>query len=292
VPLAARVRSATGALAGAWVVTGIAFFSLAAGKRSVYLLPLFPALALLIGAGVATPPEDGRLARATRWGAALYPPAVALLAALAAAYALGIDPGAPLRRWLKPTDAAGAAALAGAAHAARPWLILLALVTAGSIPLLVQARRRADWQRLVRTIALVAVAWTAAFDGLVFPAIARQRSVGAFLAHVGRAVPPDVPLYAFFPPDPAVRFYAPRPLLRWPTKGIAHRGYLLLWEDEWEQRRDDAGRPLTVLSVSEAVQARRGHLALVAAPRGALVHADQPAATTLTPGLRRGSSRP
>src|SRR5207302_10916662 len=59
VPL--RDRRAAAALAAAWVATGVVFFSLAAAKRSVYLLPLHPAVALLLGAGVAAPPADGRL---------------------------------------------------------------------------------------------------------------------------------------------------------------------------------------------------------------------------------------
>src|SRR5439155_22065980 len=51
VPLRDRPRSAAAALAAAWVATGVVFFSLAAAKRSVYLLPLHPGVALLLGAG-------------------------------------------------------------------------------------------------------------------------------------------------------------------------------------------------------------------------------------------------
>src|SRR5438876_5858439 len=40
------------------VATGVVFFSLAAAKRSVYLLPLHPAVALLLGAGVAARSEE------------------------------------------------------------------------------------------------------------------------------------------------------------------------------------------------------------------------------------------
>src|SRR5439155_923084 len=117
VPLAERPRPAAVVLAAAWVTTGVAFFSLAAAKRSVYLLPLHPAVALLLGAGVATRGSDGRLARAARLGAYLYAPAALLLAGLAGALALGADPLALARPWLRPDDAAGAATLAGAARA-------------------------------------------------------------------------------------------------------------------------------------------------------------------------------
>ena len=70
-PLTERPRREAIALVGAWIATGFVFFALAAGKRSVYLLPLHPAIALLAGAAVATPPTGGRLVRAARIGATL-----------------------------------------------------------------------------------------------------------------------------------------------------------------------------------------------------------------------------
>ena len=44
--------------AASWVAVTLVFFSLAAAKRSVYLLPLFPALALLLALGVEQPPTE------------------------------------------------------------------------------------------------------------------------------------------------------------------------------------------------------------------------------------------
>src|SRR5439155_1225105 len=84
-------------------------FSFAASKRSVYLLPLYPAVALLVGAGVVAAPAEGAAVRVARGGARLYAPALVVLAALAAALAVGLDPGPALRRWLRPADALGAA---------------------------------------------------------------------------------------------------------------------------------------------------------------------------------------
>ena len=50
----------------AFVAAGLAFFSLSVGKRDVYLLPLYPALALLVGAGVRFGLERGEVALAAR----------------------------------------------------------------------------------------------------------------------------------------------------------------------------------------------------------------------------------
>ena len=57
-----------------WAVAVLAFYSLAAGKRSTYLLPLFPPLAILIGQGLATALADAPgpvVRRALAAGAAL-----------------------------------------------------------------------------------------------------------------------------------------------------------------------------------------------------------------------------
>lgn len=73
--IAALVRSAstsTTRFLGAWILVPLAFFSLSAGKRGLYLLPIFPALALLSAfavfppRGASTPPgaTHGNPARA------------------------------------------------------------------------------------------------------------------------------------------------------------------------------------------------------------------------------------
>ncbi len=286
VPL--RDRRAAAALAAAWVATGVVFFSLAAAKRSVYLLPLHPAVALLLGAGVAAPPAHGRLERLASLGALLFAPAGLGLAALGGALALGVDPAPLVQPWLRPDDAAGAATLAAAARAASPWLLLLAVVTAAATPLLARAAARAEWRRLVLAVAALFALWTASFDTLLHPAIARERSLKGFLAEVSRSVPPGAPLYALYPPDPGLRFYAPAALREWPHQGAAAGAPLLLWENEWQRLRDPDGQALTVLAVSAARQAGHGRLALIAAPGGALVPAPD-AAVSPPLELRTGS---
>jgi 4-amino-4-deoxy-L-arabinose transferase-like glycosyltransferase len=267
VPLRERPRPPAVAFAAAWLVVGFVFFSLAAAKRSVYLLPLHPALALLVGAGVASA-TDGRLERTARLGAALYAPVAVLVAVLAAMLAFGVDPTAPLHALLRPADAGGAAALAASARA--PWLVVLGAGTALAVPIVARAARSGAWRRLVVIVATLFVVWTAAFDARLRPAIAREGSLRTFLVHVREIVPPDAPLYALFPPDPGLRFYAGPALQRWPSRGAPADGYLLLWEDDWRRFRDSGGRPLSVLAVSDARQGVRGHLALVAAPQGPL----------------------
>ncbi len=256
--------------AACWSVAILVFFSVADAKRSVYLLPMLPAVALLVAAAVATPPAaEGRLARLLRVTTALYAPAFVLLALAAAALAAGVDVAALLRPWLKERDAIGAAVVVSAAQAAAPAVWLLAIGTAAAAWQAHRAARARAWRHLVLAIGALAVVWTAAFDGLIHPAIGRSRSVKAFMAHVDRLVPRDEPLYATFPVDPGVRFYAPRPLRPWPSDEATTTVSLLLWEDEWPAWRDGAGRPLVPVAVSDAREAKRGSLGLVAAPPNA-----------------------
>jgi 4-amino-4-deoxy-L-arabinose transferase-like glycosyltransferase len=259
-------RTAALGFAAVWIVVTLAFFSFADAKRSVYLLPLFPALMLLLGLGVERPPA-GRLAGVLRLTTALYPPVFAILALAAAALASGADVVAPLRPWLKPRDAQNTLAIVSVARSAAPVLLVLAGLAAASTFLLVRARRTGDWRRLVHVVAAVTVAWTAAIGLWLRPPIGRAASLQPFMARVDGLVPPDARLYAFFTPDAGLRFYAPRPLEPWraQSRGPA---YLLLWEDERQRWRDAQGKPLEPLAVSEAEQSRRGPLTLVVVPEG------------------------
>jgi 4-amino-4-deoxy-L-arabinose transferase-like glycosyltransferase len=264
VPFRSRPAPAVAAL-GAWTITILVFFSLAAAKRSVYLLPLFPAVALLLGAGVASMAEEGRAPAAARAASWTYLPAALALAAIELALACGIDASAPVRPWLRPDDAAGAAALAVSGRAAAAPLAALALATVAGAAVLARARTRDDWRRVVIVVAALAVASTAIFDGFLHPAVARTRSLAEFMARVDRLVPPDSPLYAMFPPDPGLRFYAPRELRRWPPENRTAPSYVLLWEDE-RQRALDRSRSIVELATSEARQAGRGRLGLAMVP--------------------------
>jgi len=257
--------------AATWVIVILMFFSLADAKRSVYLLPLFPALALLIALGVAHPPV-GRLATVLQVTTALYPPVFAILGVGAAALAAGADVVALIRPWLKPRDAQNTLAIVSVARSAAPALLALAgLALAGAV-LLVRARRAADWRRLVTVVAIITVAGTAALGVWLRPPIGRAASLQPFMAQVDGLVPSGTTLYAFFTPDAGLRFYAPRQLEPWSAQS---RGpaYLLLWEDERKRWRDPQGKPLEPLAVSEAKQASRGPLTLVRVPEGTSLRA-------------------
>jgi 4-amino-4-deoxy-L-arabinose transferase-like glycosyltransferase len=76
-----------------WFVAGFVFFSLSTGKRAAYLLPLYPAAAVLVGWMWAQAVTEGGEGRRSRWlGApvALLAGIAALFAGAAAVQALGV----------------------------------------------------------------------------------------------------------------------------------------------------------------------------------------------------------
>ena len=136
-----------------WFVAGFVFFSLSTGKRSAYLLPLYPAAALLVGWMWAQAIAEGRRSRWLGAPVALLAGAAALLTGVAAAQALGVlilprrlIPGRMVDT-LVPADpawqvAAAGVMLAGSAavwltwRRGRPGATFVAIVAAAAVCLL------------------------------------------------------------------------------------------------------------------------------------------------------------
>jgi 4-amino-4-deoxy-L-arabinose transferase-like glycosyltransferase len=178
----------------AWLGASFVFFSLSAGKRGLYLLPVFPALALLCAGGLE------------RWlaGRARAPKRLAFLAfgvgalfALLGALALQLGSGAPLPalfkakwlgRWIGPGDLAeidlallrsfGLTLFAGIVGAVVAWIALV--------------RARSSALRFVFVpIGLAYAALFAAFAQL-FPAIDALRSIRPIAAAAAERTPEGV----------------------------------------------------------------------------------------------------
>src|SRR5262249_31175987 len=169
------------------------FFSLAAAKRSVYLLPLFPALALLLALGVEEPPRSGRLAWLARATSALYAPALVLLAAGAVALAFGGDVVALIRPWLKPRDAQNTLALVSvpAQPPALPAVLCGAAPARGAALLVWRPGRGGEGRGWVWVAALLTPLGTAPRGVWLRPPIGRAASLQPFMARVDGIVPAD-----------------------------------------------------------------------------------------------------
>ena len=198
-----------------WFLVMFGFFSIALGKRPVYLLPLYPALSLLLAAWFysVTSPGKGRFA--------VYR-SIATFAAITGFLLLVItlgalwshDPGwffAPIEALLKPKDRANVMAVRNQLENFGWTFTMLSLFAAVlwlSLARSLWQGRMRDAAHLLVVIALIhgTVGWS-----VVMPVIAQRKSYQAFMSEVNKRVNPDDKLYIYgrFNSDPVV-FYRGR----------------------------------------------------------------------------------
>ena len=202
VVLARQARLRAFAFPLCWFVAGFVFFSLSSSKRGAYLLPIYPAAALMVGWLLART-ALGR--ERTPWVG--VPLGLGAVAAIALAAALVLRPG----RWAlgNQTDtlvpsapwAVAAAVLVLAAAAALTWLPWW------------RGRPRITVATLlgVQVVAMLVVAVVRA------PQYEERFPVRTFAARVQALVPPGAPIHSLIGDyDFVVAFYADRPLVPLP----------------------------------------------------------------------------
>ena len=254
-----------------WVAVVFGFYSAASAKRSVYLLALYPAAALLTGwwwerlCAAAVAPRWLR-SRLTRVAVAVTCVVVVLPLLVVAAEAVGFAPLQRLGPLLHPKDQANLPLVRGIIDdhllAIAGGLAVVLAALAGTVA----ALRREAWPSLFASSAAFATAlWFLVF-AVFQPPLARERTLRPFLADVAGRVG-DHSLY-FYPGtfDFGAAFYAPRGTRHWRATGNHGPGphYMLVWDDAVEEVRDPAGAKPPVLAVSEGTEPKgRRHMTLV-----------------------------
>jgi 4-amino-4-deoxy-L-arabinose transferase-like glycosyltransferase len=236
-----------------WFVVMFAFFSIAAGKRAVYLLPLYPALSLLLAGWFRDSVACGK-------GRLLIYRAVATYAAFTGALLVIITLGAiwsqdqgwffaPIEALLKAKDRANLAAVRAQLDNFGWSFTLTAMLTA----LLWLSLARSLWSGRLHSVAYQLVA-VAVLHGMiswsvVMPVIAAQKSYRNFMSEVKQLVKPNdkISIYGDFNSDPVI-FYGGRVIekLEIAPEAIAVRvgkgeSYLILPEREWKRIEKLAG---------------------------------------------------
>lgn len=255
-------------LPASWVLTTLVFFSLSPAKRSVYLLQLYPALALLVGAGLVA---FARTQRGSRLGWSVPAWALAGLTAVLSVALAVLGPQRPeaalLPSWLPYglSAAFGLMALGSAAaglylHKRRP------LLGGGSLAV-----------GFGLSILLVLV-------GLL-PVLGPMKSVRP-MAERYRALAGDEP-YAIYPHvEPSLYFYTQRfaQILRTEAE---LRSYLARPERVWLfVEKDDLARlktPVPAIEIAQGADPDNGYVLFVNQPLDDPASADGPAADASSP---------
>jgi 4-amino-4-deoxy-L-arabinose transferase-like glycosyltransferase len=254
-----------------WFATVLLFYSVADAKRSVYLLPLYPAAGLLTGWWWT---EVARGTEPARWlDGKITKTAVAVLCALAVvplasalAEASGLAPLSLLAPLLQPKDRANLPLVRDIIDAHLPLVLLGCGALVASLLLALQALGRRDQRRLLGAQTAFAVAlWTLIFT--VFqPELAHMRTLAPFMRQAA-TIADGRPL-AFYPRsfDFGAMFYAPAGTHHWKPGRHAGPGphYLLIWDDHLAELAATERAKLEVLATSEGTDPRgRQHLVLV-----------------------------
>jgi len=203
-PIRRRSRDGLARFALAWFAAVFVFYSISTGKRSAYLLPLYPPLAIVIGRALA----DGLGAPLARGVAAVLRAGAAVLAALGVAIA-----GAGVR-WIEPHvapllhrhDRAQLPLIVSIVDDNRVAILaVMALAAAGLLLMSGVGARRATG------VVAVALAWTVGLSWVGARPFGSALTPRAFAARVN-AVVGDAPLCARGWVDFDARWYLERPL--------------------------------------------------------------------------------
>ncbi|HVO95184.1 MAG TPA: glycosyltransferase family 39 protein [Terriglobales bacterium] len=232
-----------------WFLIMFVFFSLSAGKRPVYLLPLYPPLALLLAAWVY---QHGAAAGVRlllyRVVAAIAVFTGAILVVITVGAIWNHEPGwffGPIAKLLRPKDRANLLLVQDALDSFGPLFTAVAFL-AGILWL---ALGRAFWCGKIRRAALLLIAVSIPFAvisrGIVMPVIAADKSYREFVVKMEQRVEPAAPIYFYgeFNTDPVVFYHGKvidpleRPLAEVAAKVGKGETYLIMPEQNWKEMK-------------------------------------------------------
>jgi 4-amino-4-deoxy-L-arabinose transferase-like glycosyltransferase len=252
-----------------WIAVVFGFYAVAASKRGVYLLALYPAVALLLGwwgdeQSRASDEEERWLARLLPFLGWLLTGVVGLIFLTALLESLGAPLLVTVSRWLPQSAQPFAPCLSGAIRAQR-WLLLGLLMTAAaSLYACIRAARAARWMGIFAGVFCAAAALIMSVCQVMLPAIAQQVSFRDFMHEVRQAVPPGDRLFFFNAFEYGAVFYWQDHILRYegPWPSGAPR-YLLMNKDEWDRIKPSVGDQYEEVTFGDGTKATHGPLVLV-----------------------------
>jgi hypothetical protein len=240
-----------------WVAVVFVVCSIASGKRTNYILPLYPAAAMLVGRYVASWLEQGANGgRALRITGIVSAGALSLLAVVLALWRAGQQPWTLVLPWLHPRDREVLPAVVSLLGP--PPLAILLGVASLAGALLVAVFFRAS-RTVAALLGLVLLFATLAGTAVARPVEGRWKSFEPFAARVASRVSPGDPLYFFRKPQYALLFYLRRhvPVESRRFDAIPTSAWALVWEEDWNRLDGSKRRRGEIVEVSRPVAPHR-----------------------------------
>jgi 4-amino-4-deoxy-L-arabinose transferase-like glycosyltransferase len=259
-----------------WAATVFLFYSAASGKRTVYILPMYPALALLLGVWWQELRRDaislpGALMWLLRGGSYLGLLTIVLAVAVVVGQLYGHDPLGLIRPFLHPKDQSNLPFFSNVVTQHSLAFLLWFSVVGPAAFMLLRGVHRRQWSHVF--IALTAFTFsTFLLVNQVFqPIVAEARTFRPFMARVNQHVG-AAPLFFRQAFDNGALYYARRRIPHYDASLVQpdQPFFLLLWEDEWRQLATQAPAGLQLLDTSEGTGPKgKRRLVLVAVAAGA-----------------------
>jgi 4-amino-4-deoxy-L-arabinose transferase-like glycosyltransferase len=251
-----------------WIVVVVGFFSIPASKRSVYLLALYPAAALIVGWWVDTTMNGSAN---ERWLRRVLAPAAPLAAAFGVVLVIataGFAVGVPIDAWLaavlKPRDALVLSHVATALRANATVALCSAVVLALAAVLLLWITRRPRPLAAFVCLFTIAAAANVFTRQAVLPAVAEAKTPRDLMRAARAHVPPDHTLFFHATFDYGAVFYwdghIPRHEGRWPLDAPP---YLLVRRSFWDRERARAIRQYDVARDADGTPLQSAALVLI-----------------------------
>jgi hypothetical protein len=234
-----------------WWVSVFLFFSLALGKRAVYILPLYPAFALILGAwwkGLDREnTTDTWLASAVGYTLAT----TSLVAVGRIMFFLVGSNGAQVQH-LFPlvTNPITLDDLQSFFSPSLPLWMGLSVFGAASLLIFLSLPRK-KWDGTFVGVTIMATAAMLLMKTTYYPAIASKRTLKPFAIRLRENIDPQTPLLFYDSLDYGTIFYSRRHIADYVQKisGLRPPVFLLMWERDWERLRKR--NHLETLDISE-----------------------------------------
>ena len=232
-----------------WFVTMFVFFTVNLGKRAVYLLPLYPAFALLFGSWWENLVKDRpRLTWLAQWtGLLLALPSLLIAGRLALLLTQGDANAKPFF----PFKSGVARQILSTLAPPSPlvWIAVL-LLAATALWMLVSLLRK-SWPAVFTALALLATLTTLFVKTIYYPPIAAVRSMKSFGIQLQQTLGFQSQLFFYNAFDAGTIFYSGRHIAQYSASDPALKlpYYLLIWEEDLQ--RLPIRKQLEVVATSE-----------------------------------------
>jgi len=259
-----------------WCGVALLFFSLASGKRSNYILPVYPALALLLGVwwqelmdrAAAFSPAVVRLSKAS---VVLLGGGFAVIVVGLLAHGAGIDLAHLVSPFLHPRDQANLPLVAHGLQSHFPVVMAWLAILASALGWYFVGFKREQWMWVFAALTVLMSSSLYFTNALFHPILAKERTYKPFMLGA-RSTVQDAPLYFYQNAyDYGANFYADRRIPSY-TQDLAQLAtnhgsqlYLLMREEDWQRLPPTASPRLEHLVTSHGRGPDKKHrLALVA----------------------------